>query len=49
MSMFNSVIRMLTYTKAGSRKRKVCWVSIIGGLMVVGILLTFVMALVGSV
>lgn len=46
MSIFNSVIRTLTYISLSTGKRKVCWISIVMALMTISMVLTFVVSLV---
>ena len=41
-------ISAFTFKDSVSRKKKICWVTIIGGLMIVSIVLTFVLTLVGA-
>ena len=41
------LINAFTFKDSVSRKKKICWVTIIGGLMIVSVVLTFVLTLVG--
>ena len=42
------LINAYAFKDSRTRKRKICWVTIIGGLMAVSIVLTFVLTLVGA-